>query len=59
MGHTNEPVCEMPVELNKIGIILVGGLNPVAAVEEQGIEADNYAMSTVMDYRKLIKFAEL
>jgi len=59
MGHTNEPVCEIPVELNKIGIILIGGLNPVAAVEEQGIEVQNYAMSTVMDYEKLVKFSEL
>jgi len=59
IGHTSEPVCEIPVELNKIGIILIGGLNPVAAVEEQGIEAENHAMSTVMEYQKLIKFSEL
>ena len=59
MGHTNEPVCEIPVEPNKIGIILLGGWNPVAAVEEQGIEADNFAMSTIMDYQQLIKFSEL
>jgi len=59
MGNTSETVCETPVELNKIGMVLLGGLNPVAAAEEAGIEADNYAMCTVMEYRDLIKFKEL
>jgi len=59
MGNTSEPVCEIPVELNKIGIVLIVGLNPTAAAEEAGIEAENYSMSTVMEYQDLIKFEEL
>jgi len=59
MGDTSEPVCETSVEPNKIGIILIGGLNPVAAAQEAGVEAENRAMSTVMEYRDLIKFQEL
>jgi len=59
MGHASEPVCEIPVELNRIGIILINGLNPVAAAQEAGIEAENRGMSTVMEYRNLIKFWEL
>jgi hypothetical protein len=59
MGDTSEPVCEITVELNKIGMVLPGGLNPVAAAEESGVEAENHAMSTVMEYRDLIKFEEL
>jgi len=59
MGNTSEPVCEIPVELNRVGIILLGGLNPVAAAEEAGIEAENHAMSTVMEYQNLVKFGEL
>jgi hypothetical protein len=59
MGNTSETVCEVPVELNKIGVILLGCLNPVAAAEEAGIEAENYAMSTVMEYRDLVKFKEV
>ena len=59
MGNTSEPVCEIPVELNRIGMILLGGMNPVAAAEEAGVEAENHGMSTVMDYRDLIKFKEL
>jgi hypothetical protein len=53
VGDTSEPVGEIPVEQNKIGIILLGGLNPVAAAEEGGANTDNLAMSTVMDFQKL------
>jgi repressor of nif and glnA expression len=59
MGNTSETVCEIPVELNRIGVILLGGLNPVAAAEEAGIEAETHAMSTVMEYQDLINFREL
>ena len=59
MGNTSEPVCEIPVELNRIGMVILGGLNPVAAAEEAGIEAENYAMSTVMEYQSLVHFSEV
>jgi hypothetical protein len=59
MGDTSQSVGEVTVELNKIGMIILGGLNPVAAALEAGIEAENYAMSTVMDYQDLKKFKEL
>ena len=53
MGNASEPVCETPVELNRIGIVLLGGLNPVAAAEEAGIEADSHAMSTLVSFQSL------
>jgi len=59
MGNISEPVCEIPLELNRIGVVLLGGLNPVAAAREAGIEAENHAMSTVIEYRELVKFEEL
>jgi len=59
IGNTSEPVCEVPVELNRIGIVLLSGLNPVAAAQEVGIETENNAMSTVMEYQNLVKFEGL
>ncbi len=59
MGGTSEPVCEIPIELNRVGIVLLGGLNPVAAAQEAGIEARNHAMSTIMDYQSFVKFKEV
>jgi repressor of nif and glnA expression len=58
-GSVSEAVCEVAVELNRVGIVLVGGLNPVAAVEEAGIEVESHAMSTVVDYKELVNFEEL
>ena len=59
IGETSEAVCEVPIELNRIGMVLLGGLNPVAAAAEAGIEVESHAMSTVLDYQSLIKFEEL
>lgn len=56
MGNTSGPVCEIPVQPNKIGMILIGGMNPVAAAEEGGIAAENRAMSTLLPYESLIPF---
>ncbi len=59
IGNTSEFVCQIPIELNRIGIVLKGGLNPVAAAEEAGIHSENHAMSTLVEYKNLIKFEEL
>jgi repressor of nif and glnA expression len=59
MGNTSRPVCQIPVGLNKIGVILHGGLNPVAAAEEAGIEADNIANSGLIDFQRLGSFWEI
>jgi hypothetical protein len=53
IGSIGHPVCETHVDVNKIGMILIGGLNPVAATYEEGLDVDNKAMSTVMEYEKL------
>jgi repressor of nif and glnA expression len=59
IGDISEAVCQIPIELNRIGIVLMGGLNPVAAAEEAGIHTENRAMSTVVEYEKLIRFEDL
>ncbi len=59
MGETSEPVCEVPLELNRIGMILMGGLNPVAAVAEANLEVENHANSILIDYQRLTKFTEI
>jgi HTH-type transcriptional regulator, global nitrogen regulator NrpRI len=58
-GSASEPVCEIPMEFNRIGMVMTGGLNPVAAAEEAGIEMESHAMSTLIDYKKLVDFESL
>jgi len=58
LGNTSEPVCEIPVGLNRVGIVQLGGLNPVAAVEA-GIEIENVAESGLIDFEQLVSFWQL
>lgn len=59
VGHQGEPVCEVSVGWNRSGVVLKGGLNPVAAAVEAGLEAENYAMSTTLDFSALHAFPGL
>lgn len=59
LGEPGKPVCEMPVGRNKVGVVLLGGLNPVAAAVEAGIDVTNKAMSSLIDFRLLRSFWEL
>jgi repressor of nif and glnA expression len=59
IGNTSETVCEINVDLNKIGIVMIGGLNPVAAASEEGIHSEIHSMSTVVDYRTLMAYTEV
>ena len=59
MGNVSEPVCEIPMDLNRIGVVLIGGLNPVAATVEPGITSESHAMSILVDYQTLVKVSEV
>jgi HTH-type transcriptional regulator, global nitrogen regulator NrpRI len=59
IGTVGNPICQTDVDINKVGMILVGGLNPVAAAYEEGFDVDNKAMSTVMEYEDLCSIEEL
>ncbi len=59
LGEAGRPVCEMPVSLNRAGMVLLGGLNPVAAAAEAGIETVNQAMSGLVDYGSLKSFQDV
>jgi repressor of nif and glnA expression len=59
IGNPNQPLLEMPVAMDKAGMIIVGGLNPIAALEETGIKTVSKAMSTLYRYYDLINFKEL
>jgi len=58
VGNPNQPLVQMPVGIDRAGMIVVGGLNPVAALEEAGISTENAAMSILFDYGGLSPFKE-
>jgi len=53
LGNVSEPVCQIPSGLNRIGIVQLGGLNPVAAAVESGINIENIAESGLIDFNRL------
>jgi repressor of nif and glnA expression len=59
LGNTSEPLCQIPVALNRIGVVQLGGLNPVAAAVEAGIGIENMAESGLIDYQQLVSFWQL
>jgi repressor of nif and glnA expression len=59
IGNTSEPLCQIPVALNRIGIVQLGGLNPVVAAVEAGIEIENTSESGMIDFRQLQSFRRL
>lgn len=59
IGDISEPLCQVPVALNRVGIIQLGGLNPVAVAVEAGIEIENIAESGMIDFERLHSFLEL
>lgn len=57
-GKPNQPLLDIPVGVDRVGMIVVGGLNPVAAAQESGIYTESLAMSTLFEYSKLMAFNE-
>jgi len=59
IGKPGRPLLEIPVSEGRVGMIVSGGLNPLAAVEESGITTENIAMRTLFEFEQLIPFWEL
>jgi len=59
MGNIGEPVCQIAVGMNRVGMVLLGGLNPVAAAVEKGIKVENVAESGMIDFGQLQSFWQL
>jgi len=59
LGEPSRPLCEISVGLNKVGMVLIGGLNPVAAAVEANVCTMNKAMSRVIDFKELKSFWEI
>lgn len=59
IGSPNQPLLDIPVTVGRFGMIVCGGLNPVAAVVESGITVTSAAMSTLCDYGELRDYQKI
>ena len=59
IGKPGRPLLEVPVAQGRAGLIVVGGLNPVAAAQEAGIETHNKALTGLVEFGELVEYTEL
>ena len=59
LGKSGQTVLGMPVAAERVGLVVAGGLNPVAAAEEAGIETESKALVSLVDFSALINYREL
>jgi len=59
VGKPNQPVLGMPVQEGRTGVVVPGGLNPLAAVEEVGIHTENRPFSCLFEFARLMDYRDL
>lgn len=55
IGHPGQPVLGIPVSDGRVGAIVIGGLNPIAILEEEGFRVESRALSGLLEYSRLIR----
>ncbi|MFC1928607.1 NrpR regulatory domain-containing protein [Chloroflexota bacterium] len=59
LGKEGESICETSVRLGRVGMIIIDGLNPVAAAVEAGATMINHHVSGLIEFSKLRSFRDL
>lgn len=58
VGLPDEPLLEIPVSNGRVGAIIVGGLNPIAILEEREHRVLSRALSGLVEYDRLFSYEE-
>ncbi len=58
-GRPGCDLLDIPVSEGRIGAIVIGGLNPIAVIEESGTRLQSIAMSGQLDFRELFHYSEM
>ncbi|HUT25483.1 MAG TPA: NrpR regulatory domain-containing protein [Sumerlaeia bacterium] len=59
VGRPDQPLLDFPVPEGRTGLIVTGGLNPAAALEESGVATMNFALSSLFDFSRLVHFRQV
>jgi len=60
IGWPGQPLLDIPVSEGRLGLVVIGGLNPVAILEERGIRVRRTgALAGLIDYSRLFHYEEL
>jgi len=58
IGLPEQPLLDIPVPPGRVGAIIVGGLNPIAVLEEREHRILSRALSGLIEYDRLFRFEE-
>lgn len=59
IGRPGQALLEIPVGEGRVGAIVIGGLNPVAIIEESGVRVHSRALAGLVDFQRLFHYREL
>jgi repressor of nif and glnA expression len=59
IGWAGQSLLGVPINEGRVGMILIGGLNPMAILEEAGFDVQSKASSALLDFEKLFSFENL
>ena len=59
IGRPGQPLLDVHVAQGRAGVVVAGGLNPLAAVEECGVPTRNVALHALFDFERLIPYTAL
>jgi len=59
VGEPNTEVLGVPVERDHLGIVVIGGTNPIAVVQEYGIPVRSRALAALLDVKELTHIEEI
>jgi HTH-type transcriptional regulator, global nitrogen regulator NrpRI len=59
VGRPGQPLLEVPLPSGRVGMVVLGGLNPLAAVEEEGIVTSNRAFGQLFPFEELKHYSEV
>lgn len=59
VGVPNQPLYGIPVGEGRTGLVVLGGLNPAAALEEAGIASENRSLAGLLEYTTFPEFRHL
>jgi len=59
IGRPGQPLLDIPVGEGRFGAVVIGGLNPVAILEENGVKVHSRALAGLIDFGRLFHYSEL
>ncbi|MDH3982368.1 MAG: NrpR regulatory domain-containing protein [Kiritimatiellaceae bacterium] len=58
LGNPGQSIYGIPVGPQRIGAVIIGGLNPMSIFEETGLRVQSRALSGLVDFRRLFHYSE-